>query len=68
MKSDILDPIASSAPMAAKLGDLRTGGDVVFEHVIEAAQPFLAAIIARQAKSRGLDCVSGCAAAGGVSQ
>ena len=52
MKSDVLDQIASSAPMAAKLGELRTGNDVVFEHVIEAAQPFLAAIIARRAKSR----------------
>ncbi|MEO7319885.1 MAG: CarD family transcriptional regulator, partial [Chthoniobacteraceae bacterium] len=48
----MLDHIASSAPMAAKLGELRTGGDVVFEHVIEAGQPFLAAIIARQAKIR----------------
>ncbi len=51
MKSDILDPIASSAPMAAKLGELRTGA-VVFEHVVESARPFLAAIVARETKGR----------------
>ena len=52
MKSDVLDHIASSAPMAAKLGELRSGADVVFEHVVEAAGPFLAAVMAREAKSR----------------
>ena len=52
MKSDVLDHIATSAPMAAKLGELRSGADVVFEHVVESARPFLAAVIAREAKSR----------------
>ncbi len=52
MKADVLDQIASSEPMAAKLGELRTGADVVFEHVVEAARPMLAAIVARVAKSR----------------
>ena len=52
MKADVLDQIASSGPMAAKLGELRTGADVVFEHVVEAARPMLAAIIAREAKGR----------------
>ena len=41
MKSDVLDHIASSAPMAAKLGELRSGADVIFEHVVESARAFL---------------------------
>ena len=52
MKADVLDQIASSEPMAAKLGELRTGADVIFEHVVEAARPMLAAIVAREAKAR----------------
>ena len=38
--------------MAAKLGELRPGAAVVFEQVVEAARPFLAAIVARSVKSR----------------
>ncbi|MEA3211997.1 MAG: hypothetical protein QOE70_5054 [Chthoniobacter sp.] len=49
---DLLDQIAAAAPMAAKLGQLRAGEAVVFEHVISAAQPFLAALLARAAKQR----------------
>ena len=52
MKFDVLDHIASSAPMAAKFGELRSGADVVFEHVVESARAFLAAAIAREAKGR----------------
>ena len=38
--------------MAAKLEFLRAGEEAVFEHVTEAAQPFLAGILAHSAKSR----------------
>jgi transcription-repair coupling factor (superfamily II helicase) len=49
---DLLQQITTSAPMAAKLAQLRAGEAIVFEHVTEGAQPFLAALIARQVKRR----------------
>ncbi len=50
--TDLLQQIAASAPMAAKLAQLESGEAVVFEHVTEGAQPFLAALLAREAKRR----------------
>ncbi len=52
MNNDILEHLASAEPLTAKLAQLRAGEDIVFEHVVEAAQPFLAALLARQAKAR----------------
>ena len=49
---DLLEQIAASAPMAVKLAQLRAGEAVVFEHITEGAQPFLAALIARHVKRR----------------
>lgn len=49
---DVLDQIASSAAMQEKLALLKAGGSVVFEHVAEAAQPFLGALLARHARAR----------------
>ena len=52
-KSDLLDELAASPPLAEKLGALRTGAAVVvFEHVVESARPVLAALLARVAKAR----------------
>ena len=43
-KSDLLDDIAASPPLAEKLGAVRTGAAAVaFEHVVESARPVLAA-------------------------
>lgn len=50
--SDLLDQIATAAPLAAKLEQIRAGEAVSFEHVVPSAQPFLAGIIARGAKRR----------------
>ena len=47
-----LDQIAATPPMATKLALLRAGEEAVFEHVTEAARPFLTALLARSAKSR----------------
>ncbi len=53
MKTDLLDQLAAAPPMAAKIAQLRTGGEfLAFEHVTESAQPFLAAILARSVKAR----------------
>ena len=50
---DLLDKIASSPPIAEKLKRLRSGKKApVFDHVTESAQPFLAALLARQWKDR----------------
>src|SRR5688572_9109065 len=38
--------------MAEKVARARKGGDVVFEHVAESAQPFLAAMLAREVPRR----------------
>jgi len=46
-----LEQIAAAPPLAAKLQRVRAGEAVSFEHVVEAAQPFLAALIAQQAKA-----------------
>ena len=52
-KSDLLDELAASPPLAEKLGAVRTGAAAVaFEHVVENARPVLAALIARVAKTR----------------
>ena len=52
-KSDLLDDIAASPPLAEKLGAVRTGAAAVaFEHVVESARPVLAALLARVAKGR----------------
>jgi transcription-repair coupling factor (superfamily II helicase) len=52
-KSDLLNDIAASPPLAEKLGALRTGAAAVaFEHVVESARPVLAALLARQARGR----------------
>ena len=53
MKSDLLDRLAAAPPLAERLVQVREGREAVaFEHVTEAAQPFLAALIARQVKGR----------------
>jgi len=49
---EILDCSARVPSLAAKLALVGPGKTVIFEHVTECAQPFLAALIARQAKSR----------------
>jgi transcription-repair coupling factor (superfamily II helicase) len=51
-KTDLLDQIAAAPAMAAKLAQLRAGDAVAFEHVVESAQPFLAALLARETKPR----------------
>ncbi|HYR58985.1 MAG TPA: transcription-repair coupling factor, partial [Chthoniobacteraceae bacterium] len=51
-KPDLLAEIAAAPPMAAKLAAVRAGGAASFEHVVEAAQPFLAALLAREALER----------------
>src|SRR5947207_3645363 len=50
--SDLLDHIAAAAPMTTKLAAVHAGEAVSFEHVVESAQPMLAALLARQAKAR----------------
>ena len=52
-KSDLLDDIAASPPLAEKLARLRTGAAAVaFEQVVESARPIVAALLARAAKTR----------------
>ena len=52
-KSDLLDDIAASPPLAEKLARLRTGAvAVAFEQVVESARPIVAALLARAAKTR----------------
>ncbi len=51
-KPDLLADFAGAPALAAKLGELRAGEETVFEHVTEAAQPFLAALIVREVKAR----------------
>ncbi|HEY3898425.1 MAG TPA: transcription-repair coupling factor [Chthoniobacter sp.] len=46
-----LEQIAAAPALAAKLVRVRSGEPVSFEHVVGAAQPFLAAIVAQQAKA-----------------
>jgi len=48
MVSNLFDRIASAAAIGAKFARLRAGDPVIFEQVTEAAQPLLAALIARQ--------------------
>jgi len=48
MVSNLFDRIASAAAIGAKFAKLRAGDPVIFEQVTEAAQPLLAALIARQ--------------------
>ncbi|MEI9896084.1 MAG: hypothetical protein WDN28_20025 [Chthoniobacter sp.] len=47
-----LDQIAAAPSLAAKLARVREGEAVSFEHVVDAAQPFLAALLVQQAKAR----------------
>jgi len=50
---DLLDEIATSPALGAKLAEVRAGGPaVVFEQVVESARPVLAALLARVAKAR----------------
>ena len=49
---DVLEQIATAPAMVAKLAAVRAGRDVQFEQVCPAAQPFLAALIARAGKGR----------------
>src|SRR5260221_4726165 len=51
-RTDLLSEIAAAAPLAVKLAAIGSGEPVSFEHVVAAAQPSLAAIIARAAKHR----------------
>ena len=52
-KSDLLDELVASPPLAEKLGAVRTGAAAVaFEQVVESARPVLAALLARAAKGR----------------
>ena len=52
MAPDILDQIALSREITVKLDQIRAGAETAFEHVTEAAQPFLAALIARRIERR----------------
>ena len=55
LDNNLLELLESSGrvpPLAAKLASIGRGGTVLFEHVTAAAQPFLAALIARGAKGR----------------
>jgi transcription-repair coupling factor (superfamily II helicase) len=47
-----LEQIAAAPLLAAKLARVRAGEAMSFEHVFSAAQPFLAALVAQQAKAR----------------
>ncbi|MEI8341467.1 MAG: hypothetical protein WCH43_08045, partial [Verrucomicrobiota bacterium] len=49
---EILDRSARVKPLADKLASVSPANTVLFEHVTESAQPFLSALIARQAKGR----------------
>jgi transcription-repair coupling factor (superfamily II helicase) len=49
---EILDRCAGVPPLAAKLALIGRDAPVLFEHVTESAQPFLAALIARRGKGR----------------
>ncbi len=49
---DPLDQIAAAPPLAVKLARVQAGEAVSFEHVVPAARPFLAALLARAAKAR----------------
>ncbi len=49
---DPLDQIAAAPPLAAKLARVQAGEAVSFEHIVNAAQPFLVALLARPAKAR----------------
>ncbi len=48
--TDLLDLVADAAPIAEKMGkiDLAKAGPVAFSHVLDSAQPFLAAVISRR--------------------
>jgi len=47
-----LEQIAAAPPLEAKLALVRKGEAMSFEHVVAAAQPFLAALLVQQAKAR----------------
>jgi transcription-repair coupling factor (superfamily II helicase) len=47
-----LEQIAAAPPLQAKLGRVQKSEAVSFEHVVAAAQPFLAALLVQQAKAR----------------
>lgn len=49
---DLIDRVAKAPAVAEKLRGIRAGKAVVFEHVTESAQPFLAALIALGVKKR----------------
>jgi transcription-repair coupling factor (superfamily II helicase) len=50
---DLLDEIAASPPIAGKLKRLRAEKKALaFDHVVESAQPFLTALLARHVKER----------------
>ena len=49
--SNPLEQISAAPSLAAKLERVRAGEPVSFEHVVGSAQPFLAAIVAQQAKA-----------------
>ncbi len=52
MATNLLENVCLCAALAPKFKALRAGEDALFEHVIEAAQPFVAALIARVFKQR----------------
>ncbi|HSI14140.1 MAG TPA: transcription-repair coupling factor [Chthoniobacter sp.] len=47
-----LEQIASAAPLVEKMALVQKGEAVSFEHVVTAAQPFLAALLVQRAKAR----------------
>ncbi len=49
---DIIGRVARADPVARKLAQIEAGDHAVFEHVAEAAQPFLAALVAKQVRHR----------------
>ena len=49
---DPLNQVAAAPPFAAKLARVQEGEATVFEHVVQAAQPFLIGLLARPVKAR----------------
>ena len=53
MRGDLLVSVAAAEPIAKKLGEIENGSrPVPFSHVIDAAQPFLVAVIARKLRQK----------------
>jgi hypothetical protein len=53
--TDVLQLMAEAPPMKARLGRVRKGEAVAFEHVFPSARPTLAALIARAVPGEAVD-------------